>query len=273
MHLIFSIAVSLFDPESKVTMRALFIAEGSGIPVLTELIDKNRDFQALIRVRQPDLFSAIDKWLIAPVRSCIKPTWKNLILVFRLLDLDRLAIQFEDHLSDHPQTYLEEEGEIHNIVISVHVWIVIIPICLLPKGDIEAVRGEVLTLCDQLSDRDEAIYQLKQKIGALAAHSGNMVHTIKILREKIKHVRDQPLVKAEIKEEVNIKEEPSSPQLTEPGVSSQQSFSCMCIELYQYIMYLLSIIASTWMYMWWWYYVEDGEWNRIIAEDGKFNML
>ena len=84
--------------------------------MLTELTNKNRDFQALIRVRQPDLFSAIDKWLTVSVRSCIKPTWKNLILVLRLLNLDHLAVQFEDHL---PLTYLEEEGEIH--VISVHV--------------------------------------------------------------------------------------------------------------------------------------------------------
>ena len=114
IRLIFHFAVFLFDPDSRVTMRALFIAEGSSIPVLTELSDKNRDFRALIRLRQPDLFSAINKWLTAPV-SCIKPTWKNLILVLRFLNLDHLAMQFEDHLLDHPLVYLEEEGEIHII--------------------------------------------------------------------------------------------------------------------------------------------------------------
>ena len=75
-----------------------------------------------------------------------------------------------------------------------------------------------MTICDQLSVRDEAIYQLKQKIGTLATHTENMVRTIKVLREENRHLKNQLLVKVEIKEEV--KDEPSLSQLTDPGMSS-----------------------------------------------------
>ena len=69
-----------------------------GIPVLTELEAKNHEFQAVIRVKQPDLSQAIDKWLTMPVLSRIKPSWKNLLCVLRLINLDRLAKDIEIYL-------------------------------------------------------------------------------------------------------------------------------------------------------------------------------
>ena len=85
-----------FDPDSWVSMRALYFIERNGIPVLTELSTKTEEFQALIQVRQPDLPSTIIKWLASPLFSHIKPTWKNLLLVFGILNLDHLAKQVEN---------------------------------------------------------------------------------------------------------------------------------------------------------------------------------
>ena len=85
-----------FDPDSWVSMRALYFIERNGIPVLTELSTKTQEFQALIQVRQPNLPSAIIKWLASPLFSHIKPTWKNLLLVFGILNLDHLAKQVEN---------------------------------------------------------------------------------------------------------------------------------------------------------------------------------
>ena len=70
------------------------------IPVLTELKANNREFQAVIRVKQPDISWAINEWLTTPVLSCIKPTWKNLLLVLRLIHLDSIADQIVVHLSE-----------------------------------------------------------------------------------------------------------------------------------------------------------------------------
>ena len=69
-----------------------------GIPVLTELEAKNHEFQAVIRVKQPNVSRAIDRWLTAPVLSCIKPTWGNLLCVLRLINLDQLAYNIETYL-------------------------------------------------------------------------------------------------------------------------------------------------------------------------------
>ena len=77
------------------------------IPVLTDLEAKNYEFQAIIRVKQPDLSWAINKWLTAPVLSRIKPTWKNLLIVLRLINLDDLAQQIEKYFTKHSLSTLE----------------------------------------------------------------------------------------------------------------------------------------------------------------------
>ena len=69
-----------------------------GIPVLTELEAKKNVFQAVIRVKQPDLSEAIDRWLTTPLLSRIKPTWKNFLCVLRLINLDQLAKDIEIYL-------------------------------------------------------------------------------------------------------------------------------------------------------------------------------
>ena len=74
------------------------LEEREGIRVLTELEAKKNEFQAVIRVKQPDISQAIDRWLTAPVLSRIKPTWGNLLCVLRLINLDQLANDIELYL-------------------------------------------------------------------------------------------------------------------------------------------------------------------------------
>ena len=88
------------------------IEDVAKIPVLTELKAKNSEFQSVIRVKQSDISWAIDKWLTTSVLSRVKPTWKNLLLVLRLIHLDSIADQIVEYLKTHSLSSLQEkEGE------------------------------------------------------------------------------------------------------------------------------------------------------------------
>ena len=81
------------------------------IPVLTELKAKSSEFQAVIRVKQSDISWAINKWLTTSVLSRIKPTWKNLLLVLRLIHLDSIADQIVVYFKTHSLSSLQgKEG-------------------------------------------------------------------------------------------------------------------------------------------------------------------
>ena len=72
-----------------------------GIPLLSKLAAKNQDFQGEIQVRQPDIPSAINRWLSASNDpNKIRPTWAGLSSVLHRLDLDPLAQQMEAYLMD-----------------------------------------------------------------------------------------------------------------------------------------------------------------------------
>lgn len=91
-------AESPFDPEGRVTSYALYKVEREGVQLRSGISSKNRDFQALLRLKQPDANFALMKWLTTSNKSDIKPTWRNLLLVLRLLSLDELAEPIEAHL-------------------------------------------------------------------------------------------------------------------------------------------------------------------------------
>ena len=94
LPMIKSILGERVDLDSVFTMASLTQLEAvAKIPVLTELKAKNSEFQAVIRVKQSDVSWAINKWLTTSVLSRIKPTWKNLLLVLRLIHLDSIADQ------------------------------------------------------------------------------------------------------------------------------------------------------------------------------------
>ena len=64
-----------------------------------EISTKNKDFQAVLRQKQPDANSAMIKWTNSVQQANIKATWKNLVLILRLINLDHLAKEINMYLS------------------------------------------------------------------------------------------------------------------------------------------------------------------------------
>ena len=82
---------SLDDPLS---MKSLFSLEKAhGIPLLSRLTEKYKDFQLEIEEDQPDIISAISKWLRSSKKRA--PTWRNLVSVLKNIDLCDLAEKVE----------------------------------------------------------------------------------------------------------------------------------------------------------------------------------
>ena len=64
-----------------------------------EISSKNKDFQAVLRQKQPDANLAMIKWTNSVHQTSLKPTWKTLLLVLRLINLDHFAEQINTYLS------------------------------------------------------------------------------------------------------------------------------------------------------------------------------
>lgn len=88
-------------------MRTLSLLEEAGIPFMSSLSDHTWDIQKalhLVSFFDLDLNTLLDAWLGGFVG--MRPTWNNLLLVTRFLNLDDLAEQVETYLSgrrvEHP---------------------------------------------------------------------------------------------------------------------------------------------------------------------------
>ena len=89
-----------FNPESSFDIDALSFLEELGIPVMNTLNDytgRIQDILGLALVPNTSLNSLLDYW-ISDVQP-VPPTWKHLLLIIRLLNLDDLAQQMETYLS------------------------------------------------------------------------------------------------------------------------------------------------------------------------------
>ena len=98
--------VTSYDPDSLFTMSALSRLEGVGIPILTSLETNIQLLQHVLSFiptshTYTQSTSLLDAWLSchSGVSSHISPTWKNLLLIIRLLNLDDLAQRMETYLS------------------------------------------------------------------------------------------------------------------------------------------------------------------------------
>ena len=69
---------------------------------------KNKDFQAVLRMKQPDAGTAMIKWINSVHQTSLKPTWKTLLLVLHLIDLDHLAEEIYTYLSGGTMKQLSE---------------------------------------------------------------------------------------------------------------------------------------------------------------------
>ena len=106
-------------------MAALSRLESIGIPVMTSLFANIDLFQQVLNVLIPHLSifhdhtSLLNAWLSSGVLSRLPPTWKSLLLIIHLLNLDELAQRMETYLSgavvteeQHPKMgTIESEGE------------------------------------------------------------------------------------------------------------------------------------------------------------------
>ena len=165
-----------------------------GIPVLTELEAKNHEFQAIIRVKQPDLPSAINRWLTSSVLSQIKPTWKNFLSILRLINLDHLAKDIET----------------------------------VAGGDIKKLRDELLALCDKLKegDDDENVHHLR----SIETRSKSAIEHMKEKKEMFADLKTRqpsptmiPPQLGTAEETKVVKTEPASPSVEELDTSTQET--------------------------------------------------
>ena len=76
-----------------------------------EISNKNRNFQAVLRQKQPDANLAMIKWLNSEQKANIKPTWKNLFLVLCLINLDHLPEKIESFMSGSDESTVSKQGE------------------------------------------------------------------------------------------------------------------------------------------------------------------
>ena len=81
-------------------MYTLYRLERIGIQVRRSINDENQYFQAVLRQKQPNATLAMIKWVNSGQQNNIKPTWKNLFLILRLIKLDHLAQQIETCLCE-----------------------------------------------------------------------------------------------------------------------------------------------------------------------------
>ena len=112
---------SYYDPDSQLTMSALSRMKGAGIPVITSL-DTLSNVQFLRHIALlsiypfSDILSVLHAWL-SPTLSRLPPTWRNLLLIIRLLNLDDLAKRIESYLSEFSPTS-RKQGEGNSVSCS-----------------------------------------------------------------------------------------------------------------------------------------------------------
>ena len=90
-----------FDPESSFTPRAVSLLESAaGIPVMTTLSDYTHHIQNILGLSMTidfHLNGVLDSWISS--KQWLPPSWRNLLLIIRMLHLNELAQRMETYLS------------------------------------------------------------------------------------------------------------------------------------------------------------------------------
>ena len=99
------ISVTPYDPDSQFTMEALSRLVASGIPVLSFLNTDIKSLRHTLGLSEPAIHTldnpglVLNSWMRGFSKLNVLPTWKNLLLVIRKLNLDKVARQIESYLS------------------------------------------------------------------------------------------------------------------------------------------------------------------------------
>ena len=90
----------------------LGLEEAEDIKLLASLSSKNDAFQRVIGIGKPvkNSYMAFEQW-INQQRPSITPTWKKLLLVLRLLDLEQIAERIESSLYGTPKVSISPDSE------------------------------------------------------------------------------------------------------------------------------------------------------------------
>ena len=147
-----------FDPESSFTMRAVSLLESAaGIPVMTTLSGYTHLIQNIVGLSVTfnlDLKGVLNYW----VRGILwlRPSWRNLLLIIRLLHHDELAQRMETYLSAGATEKLSptrgNQGELGDSVSCSYSHCMCV-CCVLGDKEVD----------EQIRLRNDMIYQSKQQ--------------------------------------------------------------------------------------------------------------
>lgn len=104
--------VTPFNPERPFTVRAPSFLEAADIPLKSSLGNYAQQLQKILNL-DISFPLDVDTWLKGDSSIC--PTWKNLLLLIRLFNLDGLAQQVETYLSGEivePHSKVKERGNV-----------------------------------------------------------------------------------------------------------------------------------------------------------------
>ena len=121
--------VTSCDPDSQFTTLALSRLKGVGIPVMTSLNANIQLLQQVLVTFVPDTYiytdtkSLLQVWLSYGVSCRLPPTWKNLFLIIRLLNLNDLVQRMESYLSgatdrEEQLRRIKAEGECIQLLVN-----------------------------------------------------------------------------------------------------------------------------------------------------------
>ena len=158
VKLIIHTAVTPFDPESSFTMRAVSLLESAaGIPVMTILSGYTHLIQNIVGLSVTfnlDLKGVLNYWIRGML--WLRPSWRNLLLIVRLLHHDEVAQRMETFLSAGATEELSptrgKQGELGDSVSCSYSHCMCVCCVLGDKGVDQQIRL-----------RDDMIYQLKQQ--------------------------------------------------------------------------------------------------------------
>jgi hypothetical protein len=169
--------VTSCDPESSFSLRAVSSLESAaGIPVMTTLSDHTRRIQNILGLPILDLNVLLNSWIRG--KQLLPPSWRNLLLIVRLLHQDELAQRMETYLSTGATEELSptrgKQGELGNSISRSYSHCMCVSRCCV-LGDEE--------VDEQMRLRDNVIFQLKQQMATQQQMIGNLEHRNKELEE------------------------------------------------------------------------------------------
>ena len=181
------------NSDSSFNEKGIFLLEAAaGIPVKRTLKSYTQQIQTFLGITyltDINLNRLLNYW-ISDVQW-VRPTWKNLLLIICLLNLDDLAQRMETYLSggteephENPEMEMEDVTEGKESKRYNHFFEYLHDIVIIVGGEVES----------QLQSQDQVIYHLKQEMASLKEEKDATIFT---LEEKIKELESRVQIEKE----------------------------------------------------------------------------